>query len=95
MSMNVFDSLQVYGGSWNVKSTRAFAPEEIAAVSRAEVVASEYGSSVCFHMIGGGMTFIPLSRDSNLCVGDSVNLSEAKIVTLERDGNDDITRIDA
>lgn len=93
--MNVFAGLQVYGGSWEVVSTRAFQADEIAAVRNAEVVASEYGSSVCFHMIGGGMTFIPLSNQSNLSVGDSVDLSKAKILRLHRDGSDDITRIDA
>lgn len=93
--MNIFAGLQVYGGSWSVTEERGFSPEEIAAVKRAEVVSSEYGNSVCFHMQSGGQTYIPLSNQSNLGVGDSVDLSKAKILTLHRDGNDDITRIDA
>lgn len=93
--MNIFDGLQVYGGNWNVINSRSFDAEEIAAVTKAEVVASEYGNSVCFHMMGGGTTYIPLSRDSSLGVGDSVDLSKAKVLTLHRDGNDDITRIEA
>lgn len=93
--MNIFAGLQVYGGSWNVVNTRSFDAEEIAAVKNAEVVNSEYGKSVCFFMVGGGQTYIPLSNQSNLGVGDSVDLSKAKILTLHRDGNDDITRIDA
>ena len=95
VSMNIFQGLAVYGGSWKVKGSRDFDAEEIAAVSKAQVVASEYGNSVCFFMKSGGQTYIPLSRDSSLSVGDTVDLSKAKVVTLERDGNDDITRIDA
>lgn len=91
--MNIFDALQVYGGSWNVTNSRSFEPEEVAAVSRAEVVSSQYGMSVCFFMKSGGQTYIPLSRDSSLCVGDTVDVSKAKLLTLHRDGEDDITRV--
>ena len=93
--MNIFDGLQVYGGKWNVINERSFDAEEIAAVTKAEVVASEYGNSVCFFMRGGGQSYIPLSNQSSLGVGDSVDMTKAKILTLHRDGNDDITRIDA
>lgn len=93
--MNIFSGLQVYGGSWNVVKSRSFDAEEIALISKAEVVASEYGNSVCFHMKSGGMTYIPLSRDSSLSIGDSVDIAKAKLLTLHRDGNDDIMRVDA
>ena len=93
--MNIFAGLQVYGGKWNVIGERGFEAEEIAAVKKAEVVSSEYGNSVCFFMHSGGQTYIPLSNQSTLGVGDEVDLSKAKILTLHRDGSDDITRIDA
>ena len=93
--MNIFAGLQVYGGSWEVTASRGFNAEEIAAVKRAQVVASEYGNSVCFYMHSGGQTYIPLSNQSSLTVGDSVDLTKAKLLTLHRDGSDDITRIDA
>lgn len=93
--MNIFAGLQVYGGSWNVVATRSFEPEEIAAVKKAEVVNSEYGKSVCFYMVGGGQTYIPLSNQSSLAVGDSIDLNKAKLLTLHRDGSDNITRVDA
>ena len=93
--MNIFDGLNVYGGKWNVVKTRDFAAEEIALVKNAEVVSSDYGRSVCFFMVGGGQTYIPLSNQSALGVGDSVDLSKAKVLTLHRDGSDDITRIEA
>ena len=93
LTMSIFAGLQVYGGNWNVVNSRGFAPDEVNAVTKAEVVSSEYGLSVCFFMKAGGQTYIPLSRDSSLAVGDSVDLSKAKVLTLHRDGSDDITRI--
>ena len=93
--MNIFSKLQVYAGKWNLKASRSFEKEEIAAVNEAEVVSSQYGNSVCFHMVGGGQTFIPLSNDSTLTVGDTVDLSKAKLLTLEKDGESDILRVKA
>lgn len=92
---NIFSSLRVYAGKWNLKSSRAFSPEEIAAVSSAVVVASQYGNSVCFTMVGGGQTFIPLSNSSSKGVGESINLASAKLLTLEKDGEADIFRVEA
>lgn len=92
---NIFSSLRVYAGKWNLKSSRAFSPEEIAAVSSAVVVASQYGNSVCFTMVGGGQTFIPLSNSSSKTVGESINLASAKLLTLEKDGEADIFRVEA
>ena len=80
---NIFSSLRVYAGKWNLKSSRAFSPEEIAAVSSAVVVASQYGNSVCFTMVGGGQTFIPLSNSSSKTVGESINLARSEEHTSE------------
>ena len=82
-----------YACGWRVKNTRPFSPEEIAAVTKAEVVSSQYGNSVCFSMNGGKRTYVPLSRHSSLTVGDSVDLKTAKLVTLCREGEDDIYRV--
>ena len=83
----------MYGGSWNVIGSRDFNDEEKALISSAEVVLSEYGNSVCFFMKSGGQSYIPLSRDSSLAVGDKVDISKAKLLTLHRDGSEDITRV--
>ena len=40
-----------------------------------------------------GQTYIPVSYNSSLAVGDSVNLKTAKIITLCRKDQDDIVRI--
>ena len=93
--MNIFSQLQVYAGKWNLKSARSFEKEEISAVSEAEVVSSQYGNSVCFHMVGGGQTFIPLSNDSTLSIGETIDLSKAQLLTLEKDGESDILRVKA
>ena len=93
--MNIFSSLMVYAGKWNLKSARSFVAKEIAAVNKAEVVSSQYGNSACFYMVGGGQTFIPMSNDSTLSVGDSIDLSKAKLLTLEKDGESDILRVKA
>ena len=92
---NIFSTLRVYAGKWNLKSSRAFSPEEVAAVSSAVVVASQYGNSVCFTMVGGGQTYIPLSQNSAKDVGDSIDLTSAKLLTLGKTGESDIFRIEA
>ena len=92
---NIFSSLRVYAGKWNLKSSRAFSPEEVAAVASAVVVASQYGNSVCFTMVGGGQTFIPLSNSSSKTVGESIDLASAKLLTLEKNGESDIFRVEA
>lgn len=92
--MNVFLGKQVYGeGAWKVVSSRSFEPSEAAQVSNAEIVSSDFGLSVCFHMKAGGQIYIPLSRDSKLSAGDSLDVSKASILTLHKEGSGDIERI--
>ena len=91
--MNIFSALRVYAGKWSEKNVRAFVPEEIQAVEKAEVVESQYGLSVCFFMIGGGQTYIPLDQSSSLGIGDTVDLTKAQLVTLQRPGENDIYRV--
>ena len=91
--MNIFSTLRTYAGKWSVKSSRAFTQEEIQAVESATVVPSQYGNSVCFMMVGGGQTYIPLANDATVGVGESINLTEAKLLTLEKEGESDINRI--
>lgn len=92
---NIFSSLRMYAGKWNLKSSRAFSPDEIAAVSSAEVVASQYGNSVCFTMFSGGQTYIPLDQNSSKAVGDSIDMSTAELLTLGKQGEADIYRVKA
>ncbi len=93
--MNIFDSVHRYAEKWHVVDSRSFTKEEIEAVSTASVVDSQYGSSVCFLMRSGGQSYIPLSNTSSLSVGDSVNLENAKLLTLARAGESNIYRVEA
>lgn len=91
--MNIFATIRIYAGKWSESDKRAFTPEEIEAVTKAEVVESQYGYSVCFYMIGGGQSYIPLDQNSSANVGDVVDLSKAELVTLSKTGEDDIYRV--
>lgn len=93
--MNIFSSLRVYAEKWQLKSSREFTAEEKAAVDEAVVVPSQYGNSVCFTMVSGGQTFIPLSQTSSKTVGDTIDLSKAKLLTLGKSGEADIYRVEA
>lgn len=93
--MNIFSALRVYAGKWSIKASRNFTQEEQSSVSSAVVVPSQYGNSVCFMLVNGGQSFIPLSSTSALGVGDKVDLSTAKLLTLEKAGEADIYRVEA
>ena len=93
--MNIFSALRVYAGKWSEKNVRDFSSDEIAAVEQAKVVESQYGFSVCFFMKGGGQSYIPLDQNSSLGIDAVVDLTKAKLVTLQRPGEDDIYRVRA
>lgn len=86
------DKLVEQEDGWTVMKTRCFDDEEIAIVARAEVVPSLNGKSVCFFMMTGGRTYIPLVDSSKLTVGETLDLAKAVVVTL-RKGNREITRV--
>jgi hypothetical protein len=91
--MNIFSSLRVYAGKWNESARRAFSQEEQDAILSATVVDSQYGQSVCFTMVGGGQTYIPLDLNSSKATGDTVDLSKAELLTLSKQGEADIYRV--
>lgn len=91
--MNILESLKRYAERWTVKKTQDFTTEEIESVESAVVVASEYGNSVCFFMKSGGQCYIPLSIDATVGVGEEVDLTKAKLITLGRRGDNDIMRV--
>lgn len=79
---------------WSLKSERYFTQEEIDAVSHAIVVPSQYGNSVEFTMkLGGRCTYIPLDKSSNITVGEIVDMKQAILLTLEKEGESDIVRV--
>ena len=44
-------------------------------------------------MKSGGNKYIALSNDATVGVGDSVDLSKAQLLTLEKEGESDILRV--
>ena len=83
----------VNSNGWRYKGAKPFSADEVAAVERTEVVTSLYGNSLCIFMQSGGQTYIPLSQYSSLTVGDTLDLKTAMLITLCRDGEDDIYRV--
>ena len=91
---NIFGSLKtIYGAPWSVKEERAMNAEEKDAVVSATVVASQYGNSVCFVMKAGGVGYIPCTNDSTAAVGTVLDLNNIKVLTLCKQGENDITRV--
>lgn len=91
--LNIFKSLKKYASKWQEKEVRPFNAEEIAAVSRNEIIASQYGNSVCFYMIDGSQCYIPCDRDCTKGVGESIDMATAQLKVLHKDGEDDILRV--
>lgn len=79
--------------TWKVIEERPFDAEEIDAVSQAIVVVSQYGNSVRFIMKAGGETYISLDKNSNIAVGEVVDMRQAKLLTLEKEGESNIVRV--
>ena len=93
--MSVFASLFAYAGKYEPKNEIVLTNEEIAEVKSAKIVESEYGLSVCFFMKAGCQKYIPVSRDyeDQVSIGDAVDLTKIKILTLSKEGAKDIKRV--
>lgn len=92
--MNIFSAIHVYPGAWQETNSRSFSEEELASIESAKVVDSQYGNSVCFTMKSGGKAYIPLSNTCSKAVGEEVDVKSAKLLTLSREGDADIYRVD-
>jgi hypothetical protein len=91
--MSIFSGLQSYAGKWSVKSVESMSAEDIAMVSSAHVVNSQYGLSCCFMMKAGNMHFIPMDQNCTTAPGEVLDLNKVKVITLEKQGEADIQRI--
>lgn len=96
--MSVFSKFKEYGGSWNVTDTEKISKAEVAEIKSAEVVTKEqkWGTSIsiCFLMKNGRKRFGALSKMSDLEVGDKVDPKSITFLTLSKDGEKDIYRVD-
>ena len=98
------DSLREFGGSWEETNRVKLTAEERASLSKAVVVMSpgchndEYdfdGSlQVKLYKKNGKVSFAPLSKLSELEEGDEINLKTLEIITLSREGDEDIFKVD-
>ena len=79
---------------WHVRERRPFTQEEIDVVRDNVVVECDYGYSVCFFLVGGGKTYIPLSDNASVGMGEPVDMTKAQLVTLSKKGENDILRIE-
>lgn len=93
--MDFLSKLQVYASKWSVTSEDKLSKEDIKAIDEIEVVESEYGLSACFHLVNGGKSYMPLSRDTDASVGDTLDPKKVKVLTLSREGDDDIYKLEA
>lgn len=89
------EKLRLYRGKWNVKSVDKFDAAEAASISSAVVVPSDFGQSVCMTLKSGGSRYMPLSNTSRAVAnGEEINVADCNVVTLGREGDDDIYRIE-
>lgn len=86
--MSIVNKLgKIYGGNWMITDTERFSEEDAKDYSGAEVTNSDFGLSVCLTLADGShKQYVPLSRDSNLRLGDKPKLTDLQVLTLERDG---------
>lgn len=90
----IFASTKLYAGNWEKRGERLLTAEEKRCIKRAEIVDSQYGPSCCFFLTTGQRAYFPVSSKSSLGVGDAVDLETVKFVTLWREGDGTIERIE-
>ena len=78
---------------WRLVEERPFTKEEINAVAKTKVVKSQYGSSVEFTMVQGGVSYIPMWDKDALPIGATLDMNKAKLMTLRKEGEKDLLRI--
>lgn len=93
--MGILNALRLYRGKWQVKSVDKFDENDAANVESAKVVPSEFGQSVCMTLKSGGTKYVPVSNTSRaLANGEEINVADTNIVTLGREGDADIYRME-
>lgn len=85
---------KAYAGKWSVSKEVSLTKEELNEVKKVFIVSSDYGLSACFMFNGGSQRYVPVSNESTLVEGDEVKLESIKILTLEKEGEAPIYRLD-
>lgn len=84
---NIFDSKKEYNSTWEVVNVRKFTEEELLMVKKTEICEGQYGRVAKCFMVGGKTKYLDLGKYSEGEVGDIVDLANARVITLERDGS--------
>ena len=93
--MSILNALRLYRGKWEVKSVDKFDAADAADVASAKIVPSEFGQSVCMTLKSGGTKYMPVSNTSRaLANGEEINVADTNVVTLGREGDNDIYRME-
>ena len=93
--MGMLDYLsKAYAGKWSATKEVSLTKEELKEVKKVFIVSSDYGLSACFMFKGGSQRYVPVSNESDLSEGDEVKLDSIKVITLEKDGEAPIYRLD-
>lgn len=83
---NIFEGRKEYGAKWDIVNTRRFSEEELAMVESATIEECNYGLCAKCLMVNGKVKYLNLGKFSNGNIGEKVNLKDARIITMERDG---------
>lgn len=96
-ALDLFSLFKTYeiSNPWTIndEKTRYFTSDYANRIISAEVVAGDYGNSVKLRRTDNKITFIPLSRDSKMVVGQKVDITKCKLICLQKEGHEDIYRI--
>ena len=93
--MGMLDYLsRAYAGKWSKTKEVSLTKEEMSEVKKVFIVSSDYGLSACFMFKGGSQRYVPVSNESDLSEGDEVKLDSIKVITLEKEGEAPIYRLD-
>lgn len=93
---NIFSNVVKYAGKWEVVGEPAkLDNEDLAALEpMATVVKSTWGKSVCFITRNTRyQMFIPCDSNVDLPIGAKVPITDVRVVTLHKDGEKDIQRV--
>lgn len=90
-----FSSLRNYESLGLLKEMRLFTEQEKTIVASSVIVPCDKGKTVRFAIVGGGQTFIPLSPNSPLGVGESVDFDKALLLMLKREDGSCVYRVEA
>ena len=83
---NIFEGRKEYGAKWDIVNTRRFSEEELAMVESTVIEECNYGLCAKCLMITGKTMYLNLGKCSNGNIGEKVDLKDARIITLKRNG---------